>query len=154
MKGLYNRIFAFLAITAVSSTVATAYAQAQTVPFVTNVVYSSQQTGGITTDGKDGEDGKDGQDGAPGVSGRSVINVDRDSGASVRIESTMNNGQEVISAQKTAPSFGFATSSTVEVKAASASSSSTASDQSALLALQEALFSLQLMLVKYVSVLF
>lgn len=37
---------------------------------ITNIVYTSQSTGGITTAGKDGTDGQAGQDGLDGVSGQ------------------------------------------------------------------------------------
>ncbi len=156
--GLYNSIGVLLAITAVFSTVAVAFAQGQSEPFVTNVVYSSQQTGGVSVNGQDGEDGKDGQDGKPGVSGRSVINVDGQSSASVYLRSVGGDVQ-VKEAQIAAPSssssaFVYTFTSSNAQPEGSADSSSTASQQDSPLTLKEALFSLQLMLVKYVSVLF
>lgn len=77
----YKQIFVVLAIVAVFSTVATERVCADDAHLITNVVYTSENTGGIHQRGQDGEDGQSGQDGedgkpgtdgAPGTSGSIV----------------------------------------------------------------------------------
>lgn len=157
--GNYKKIFMLLAIAGVFSTVASEQVLAQDLELITNVVYSSQSTGGLGQNGKDGEDGKDGKPGADGTSGGDsgdVINLNGKSSASINVESM--NGKSVVKIEAT-PSFKQGSSSVITLHTTSsttveAGSLSSQSSTSALFALRDALFSLQSMIVNYVNLLF
>ncbi len=143
--GNYKKILVLLAITAIFSTVAPVRVFAENASLITNVVYSSQNTGGISVNGADGQDGERGQDGKNGESGQD--GADGKAGG---------NGASVVNPEDSSSVsvIHTATSSKVGAQANVESTNSVDSSFGALSALQEALFSLRLMLVTYVSELF
>lgn len=150
-----------LAIIAVFSTVATEHVCAHDVHLIKNVVYSSENTGGIRQNGQNGEDGKPGTDGTPGTSGSSITQDSKRNTSSI-IESTVD-GVIVLDIQKTQSSpadssFVFAThtTTTTETLVLENFQNTTSEDasQNIFSKFSEALFSLQLMLITYVSILF
>lgn len=152
-----KKIIVLLAIALFFSTVSPVQVLAGDVEFITNVVYTSQTTGGVSKDGKDGadgEDGKDGKDGQPGKNGGSVVTVDSTSSASVHVESMQGNTTVVDFKASSSQSSTSAYTATTSTDTSVGSFDSTDTDTSVLFALQEALFSFRLMLVKYVSQLF
>ena len=161
--GNYKKIAALLAIIGVFSTVVPAHVWAEDMEFITNIVFSSEKTGGVSLqgkDGKNGQDGKPGHDGQDGSNGESVSNGE--SSASVHVGSTVN-GKRVVDIQTTQtvpandssiPAIHTTSSSQVQAIGSLNSSDDRATSPSAFLALRQALFSLQSMIVNYVSTLF
>jgi hypothetical protein len=154
-----------LAFTTVFSTVAPEKVYAQTEPLITNFVYTSQNTGGVSKKGQDGEDGRDGkagQNGTAGQNGKSVSTADSQSSASVKIKTT-EAGVMVQDEVYTDEALEDAKNSLINPTSSLGSNTmdqtntnfgGEQSDPITLKALREALASLQLMLVKYVSFLF
>lgn len=168
----YKRLFVLLAIVAIFSTVAPDSVFAEDTSLITNVVYSSQSTGGISQKGadgqdgergQDGEDGKKGQDGQPGKSGSSVSTEDGKSSPSLGTKVAPQE-VKVLNIVKTQSShdeesFVFATHTATSsaVVAQIALQKNTNGDESSVSVfseLKEALLSLRLMLVTYVNVFF
>ena len=156
-------IFVVLATVTFLSTVAPVSVSAEDASFITNVVFTEQNSGGKVRNGQDGQDGKDGtsgEDGKAGANGSSVINSN--GSASVHIESIVN-GVKVLDINEVRPSlYNIATSSEVYVSTSSEllvnkdliNTEDQTVPSEALRNLQGALLSLQLILAKYVSVLF
>jgi len=151
-----------LAFTTVFSTVAPAKVYAQTEPLITNFVYSSQNTGGVSKKGQDGEDGKPGQNGTAGQNGKSVTTADSQSSASVKIKTTEAGvmvqdevyTDEVLEDAKNRLINPTSSLGSDTVDQTNTNIGGEQSDPITLKALQEVLASLQIMFVKYVSFLF
>lgn len=158
----YKGIFVLLAFTAVFSTVAPVQVFGEDKELITNFVYSSQQSGGISTqgkDGQDGEDGKNGQDGTAGRDGESVSTSDTNSNSSVVVEEVRVKNVLQIQTASTATQDELLDSN-VNIHSATNSqeivvdSSSGSGETSAFSKLTATLFSLSSAILNYVSILF
>lgn len=162
----YNQLFAYIAITTAFMVVIPIRVSANDPSYVTNVVFSSNSTGGQSSNGVDGQDGSDGADGQDGTDGRAgkngqVINSAR-SEESLRIKSTINGVTVVdIDNSKTflndvdAATITHATSSSIleiNEKLLSQGSTSVAEDEQSFI--YRTLLQLRLMLITYVNKLF
>lgn len=124
---------------------------------VTNVVGSWSNTGNQTgANGEDGADGKPGEDGKPGKNGQSVVTSS--SNAFIQIKA---GNDQVEMVEKVAPSMAeeqpAQATSTITLKTeelAVENHKSNSSTPEEISALKRALYSLHLMILKYVSTLF
>ena len=148
-----------LAFVAVFSTVAPVSVFGEDTALITNVVFTSNTTGGQTgTQGTNGQDGKPGQDGQSGTSGASIVS--KKSTATMHVETVSNDQKTVttykVQAPETQPSSTTqeATSSHLQKEDISTNSSTVGFTEQSFIGIRQALLSISLMLRNYVNLLF
>ncbi len=158
----YKVIFTLLAIATIFSTVAAERVFAKDIQLITNFVYSSEQTGGVSQKGQDGQDGKPGTDGKPGKSGSSVMSTDSGhdtndasnaGGASVKVNDYQKSQDFSDDLSPVSP-VHIATYTEALIQKSSENTNSGSSSLSVMQSLTNTLISLRLMLITYVSILF